>query len=251
MYRELVAHPDDSARQIEFYWTTPEGTGPWPAIVYVHPHLRDPSKGSGQYVAAGVLGRMAGRGYVAAAISQPGYGASDGPADFCGPITQAAVTRVLEILRGNPAVKPDGIVLYGYSRGAIVASMVATRDHRLAGLVLGGGVYDLADAHARLPAGSVLGDNIARESGATPEAFRARSSLLHAESIRAPTLILHGEDDDVGPVDQARAMAQKLAAAGVQVTLEVFPATGHHIPLGPRNQALYRFLAQIVVSGGP
>lgn len=43
--------------------------------------------GGESYVKVGRLGMMAARGYVAAAVSQPGYGNSDGPPDFCGPFT--------------------------------------------------------------------------------------------------------------------------------------------------------------------
>ena len=75
------------------------------------------------------MGRMASRGYVAAAVSQPGYGQSDGPPDFCGPYTQAAVMKAIDFLRQMPVVQPQHVALYGYSRGAIVASMVVTRTH--------------------------------------------------------------------------------------------------------------------------
>ena len=37
---------------------------------------------------------------------------------------------------------PHKVALYGYSRGAIVASMVATQDPKLAAVVLGAGAYN-------------------------------------------------------------------------------------------------------------
>jgi dipeptidyl aminopeptidase/acylaminoacyl peptidase len=85
---------------------------------------------------------MASRGYVAAALSQPGYGHSDGPSDFCGPFTQDAVVVAIDFLRNQSFVDPNKVVLYGYSRGAIVASMVATKDPKLAAVVLGAGAYN-------------------------------------------------------------------------------------------------------------
>lgn len=40
------------------------------------------------------------------------------------------------------------MVLYGVSRGAIAASMVATEEPDLRALILVAGIYDLAAAHA-------------------------------------------------------------------------------------------------------
>ncbi len=67
----------------------------------------------------GRLGIMASRGYVAAAVSQPGYGNSTGPPDFCGPVTQSAALDAIGFLRRQAFVNPNKIGLYGYSRGAI------------------------------------------------------------------------------------------------------------------------------------
>jgi len=118
---------------------------------------------------------MASRGYVAAAVSQPGYGHSDGPPDFCGPFTQEAVLGVIDFLRTMPVVQPQKIALYGYSRGAIVASMVATQDPQLAAVVLGAGAYDFFRWYPTPLPG--INANIEREAGTSAEAFRARSAI--------------------------------------------------------------------------
>jgi hypothetical protein len=43
------------------------------------------------YASAGRLGLMARHGYVAAALSQPDFGSSSGPPDFCGFTQRAAL----------------------------------------------------------------------------------------------------------------------------------------------------------------
>ena len=96
---------------------------------------------------------MATRGYVAAAVSQPGYGKSDGPPDYCGPFTQDAVQAAVEFLRRQTFIDPTRIALYGYSRGAIVASMVATK---VAAVVLGAGAYDFFSWLLRAAVGFAL-----------------------------------------------------------------------------------------------
>jgi hypothetical protein len=137
VHRVLLRHDAEPDRRVELFWTPPDGEGPWPAILYVHGHQPgQPKPGASLYVERGWLQATADRGLLAAAVSQPGYGGSDGPADYCGPRSQGAVATALAYLRAHPLVHRDRIVLYGYSRGATVAAMVATRDADLGGVIL-------------------------------------------------------------------------------------------------------------------
>src|SRR5712671_56756 len=140
--RELLPHSRDPAKAVELFWTKPEGNGPFPAVLFIHGHQETQRNGGEAYVLTGRLGIMARRGYVAAAVSQPGYGNSSGPPDYCGPFTQQATLVAIDFLRRRPFVNPNKVALFGYSRGAIVAAMVATLDPRLAAVVLGTGAYD-------------------------------------------------------------------------------------------------------------
>jgi dipeptidyl aminopeptidase/acylaminoacyl peptidase len=135
----------------------------------------------------------------------------------------------IDFLRRQPFVDSKRVALYGYSRGAIVASMVATRDPRLAAVVLGAGAYDFFSWYPTPLPG--IDANIRLETGASTEAFRARSAIYPAEQIRAPVLLLHGAQDERIPVQQAEAFAEKLRASGVAVTLKIFPSARHGIDL--------------------
>lgn len=250
LHREMLPHPDDRSKNIELLWTVPEGEGPWPILLYVHPHQFPERLGANAFVGPGVLPWMTQRagGLLAAAVSQPGYGRSDGPPDFCGPKTQRAVEEAIRHLRAME--QTDGrVVLYGYSRGAIVSSMVATRDPDLAGLVLGAGAYDVGDQYAQLEGNTELEGlryNIENEGGLSEEALSARSALGKGGQIKAPTLILHGEDDGTCPVDHAKRLAAEIEAAGTEVELVLFPDTGHNIPFRGRNKALYPFIDRML-----
>lgn len=75
--------------------------------------------------------------------------------------------------------------------------------------------------------------------GPWPEAedvYVARSPLSVASRIRAPVLLLQGEEDKVVPPSQAHAMAEALRAAGTPCTLQEFPGEGH----GFRKEATIR-----------
>ena len=236
-----------AGRKVELFWVKPAEEGRRPAVLFIHGHQETNRIGGEAYLNNGRLGTMARRGYVAAALSQPGYGGSDGPPDYCGPFTQDAAAAALEQLRRMPFVDPDRVAVFGYSRGAIVAAMVATRDARLAGVILGAGAYDFFTWYPTPMRG--IDRNISAEAGTSAAAFRARSALHHADRIKAPVLILHGERDERIPVEQARAFAARIAAAGVPVRLKVFPDARHGIP----GEDLYRevdpFLARVLAKG--
>ena len=102
--REFLQHRQNQSKKIEVFWTKPVEQGPWPAVLFIHGHQEQLRNGGEAFVSTGRLGSMASRGYVAASLSQSGYGNSDGPPDFCGPFTQDAVLVVIDFLRHKPFV---------------------------------------------------------------------------------------------------------------------------------------------------
>jgi dipeptidyl aminopeptidase/acylaminoacyl peptidase len=232
------------------YWVAPQaqppGHAPRPAIVLVHGHQMGERPGARLYVDSPLFTELPAAGYVVAAVSQPGYGRSDGPPDFCGPVSQEAVRTAVEAVRALPEVRHAGVVLYGHSRGAVTASMVALLDPDLAGVVLGGGVYDMATAYEELPEDSGIRANIDAETGGTAPAFVQRSALLAEGVSTVPTLILHGEVDQVAPVAGARRLAERLRGAGTPVELVIFPELGHRLPWEEKKPAVLRFLARLL-----
>ncbi len=96
-----IPHPDDPSKKVEAFLEKPAGSGPWPTVVLLHGYQAAPSAGGKDFVTWGVLDKFAKRGYLAVAVSEPGYGNSSGPADFCGPFTQHAVLGVIAKLRAD------------------------------------------------------------------------------------------------------------------------------------------------------
>src|SRR5215471_6014370 len=35
---QLIQHPDDSSKRVEFFLKKPAGAGPWPAVIFLHGH---------------------------------------------------------------------------------------------------------------------------------------------------------------------------------------------------------------------
>jgi dipeptidyl aminopeptidase/acylaminoacyl peptidase len=66
--------------------------------------------------------------------------------------------------------------------------------------------------------------------GPLPDAadiYRARSPISRAAEIRAPVLLLHGDEDTSVPVAQSEALAVALRAAGTPVERHVYSGEGH------------------------
>ncbi|HEV2605221.1 MAG TPA: prolyl oligopeptidase family serine peptidase [Microvirga sp.] len=254
--RVLVPSAGDGAEVVELFVHAPEGTGPWPVILFVHGHQSAPRPGGRVFMQLdrrptlgtldeGRLERMRERGYLAAAVSLPGYGETPGPSDFWGPRAQAALSAALDYLLGLPDADRGRVAVYGVSGGAMTAAIVATRDPRITALVLAAGLYDLGKAYPTGDPG--LDAYIEREAGLSPEAFAARSALRGADGIRAATLILHGANDTRGTmVSQARRLAERLRERGVPVRARIFEDTGHSIPIGAQWEEIDPFLMDVI-----
>ncbi|MFW6027729.1 MAG: alpha/beta hydrolase family protein [bacterium] len=254
----LVIHPESNdLKKVELFVARPEGDGPFPVILFVHGHQSSPRPGGRAFtqlegrrpglatIDEGRLERMRTRGYLAAAVSLPGYGATPGPADFWGPKSQAAVEAALNYLTDLPDIDRGRVAVYGVSGGAATSSMVATRTGGITALILVAGLYDLGKAYPTGDDG--LDDYIEREAGTTPEAFAARAALRYTEKIQAQVLILHGEDDTRGGVvDQARLLAEKLRAHGTPVRLRIYENTPHSIPIAAQWEEIDPWLREAI-----
>jgi fermentation-respiration switch protein FrsA (DUF1100 family) len=140
-----------------------------------------------------------------------GYGSSGGRPTEPGTYRDARAAR--RWLVGRAGVDPARVVYLGESLGGAVALELALA-HPPAALVLLSAftsVRDMARLHYRLvPAAAV------------PDAY---PSLRRIAGLRAPLLVLHGEDDMIVPVEHARAL---LDAAPDPKRLRVIRGVGHN-----------------------
>jgi dipeptidyl aminopeptidase/acylaminoacyl peptidase len=228
---------------VELFQAQPNGAAPAGAMLFVHGNQNGLLLGAKEFADSGALSRFSSAlNITAAAVSQPGFGASDGPADFCGPVTQQAIMAALSFLREQPPVDPGRIVLCGNSRGAVASAMVAAQASDLRAVVLSSGVYDLRAVFQNTSRG--IRRAIETEAGLSDEAFLARSALHHVQDIRSEVLLLHGRHDDRAPVAQAEAFSDALSYAGVPVALSVFEC-GHRIPREQSRTVLRPFLQRL------
>lgn len=118
---------------------------------------------------------------------------------------------------------PDRISLLGTSAGATLAMLVAGEPScRVASVVSCFGLYEfdrLRGAAATFLARLLFGTS-------DRERWRARSPS-QAATPRAPTLLMHGTDDGLVPVEQARRLAARRSSLGLPTTLELLEGAPH------------------------
>ena len=72
----FITHPNDASKKVEYYIKKTLGEGLFPAIIFIHGHQNGLNPGGKHFVNWGMLDQFANQGFIAVAISQPGYGAS-------------------------------------------------------------------------------------------------------------------------------------------------------------------------------
>jgi dipeptidyl aminopeptidase/acylaminoacyl peptidase len=217
-------------KNLEAITFKPEGDGPFAALLLIPGHATT----ARDWIPTGLT--FARRGFAGIAVSQPGYGYSEGPADFVGPKTIKALSEGYRKFQREPFVDAKRMGIVGYSRGGMAASLLAVQLDDVKAVVLGAGVYDFKKAYDEVKIEGIR-QNMKRETGMTKEAIRQRSSVLQMEKLKCPVLILHGEKDINVPVSQAFLLRDRLTALKKDFEIHTFPDKEHSI--GPQN--LYQY----------
>ncbi|HSE38050.1 MAG TPA: alpha/beta fold hydrolase [Blastocatellia bacterium] len=217
-------------KNVEAISFQPRGTGKYPGLLLIPGHATT----ARDWIPNGLT--FARNGYAGLAVSQPGYGRSEGPGDYVGPNTLKVLTEGYRRLQREPFVDGKRMGIVGYSRGGMAASLLAVQLDDLKAVVLGAGVYDFKKAYDETGLDGIR-ENMKAETGMTPEAIKQRSSILQMEKLKCPVLILHGEKDINVPVSQAYLLRDRLTALKKEFEIQTFPDREHGI--GPQN--LYNY----------
>ena len=196
--------------------------GDMPTLLFFH------GNGADWQSTAYVTDRLAAAGYGVLAAEYRGYGGNPGSPGERG--LYADGHAAWRYLRGR-GVDPADIVLVGNSLGSGVATQLAS-DVDAAALVL-------------VSPFDSLEETAARQLRWAPVRLLLRDRYDNAGKLSAlgmPVLILHGEEDALISVDQARALATRNPAA----ELVTHPDWGHDLVGNPRVQErIARFIATL------
>jgi alpha-beta hydrolase superfamily lysophospholipase len=223
---------------------------PDPRRIVVIAHGYGEHIGRYEHVAAALLARKA----VVYGPDHMGHGRSDGERVSITDLDEvvADVHTMVELARAAHPELP--VVLLGHSMGGLIATRYAeTHPDQLAGLVLTGPVLGEWAAAAALlatdpiPEVPIDPETLSRDP-AVGEAYAADPLVHHgtfrretlealvaalerataeAERVRCPVLYLHGEDDQLVPVEPSRAAVD--AFVNAEVTTVTYPQARHEV----------------------
>ena len=124
---------------------------------------------------------------------------------------------------------PATTVVVGGSAGGFTAlNLLAAHPDLVAGGFVLYPVTDLADLDATTHRFEAhYNHTLIGPPDVAPARYEERSPLMHAERIRSPLLVLHGDSDPVVGLAQSEALRDRIRAAGGDVELVVYEGEGH------------------------
>jgi acetyl esterase/lipase len=211
----------------------PEGKGPFPWVVNIH---------GGFWKAAYDLEH---NGHLCEALRQKGvatwsieYRRIGNPGGgWAG--TLEDVKAAAEFGRGLAASRkldPKRVIAMGHSAGGHLALYLGAELNWLRGVISLAGVADLRRALELKLSKEIVKDFLGGTPEQFPERYRAASPIERLP-LRKPTVLIHGAEDKVVPLEIAQRYAEAAKKAGDAVELKVLPGTGHFELIDPKAAA--------------
>ena len=196
----IIATPDGE-KIVAWYGTAAPGQ---PTLLYFH------GNGGALEVRAERIAKYLDRGRGLFMMSYRGYSGSTGSPSEAVNVADAKLAYEALIEDG---VSPDDIILYGELLGTGVAIEVAA-EKKVAGVILDSPFTSIVERAAQLypwlPVSLLLQDRY--------------DSIRRIRDVHVPIFILHGEADDIVPVDMGRRLFQ---AANEPKEIQTLPGAGH------------------------
>jgi len=255
---ENITYGTGGETELKLDLARPTGDGPFPAIVFIH--------GGGYYQGSRqayteAIREAAKRGYVAATIS---YRLMQFDADkketataepiFPAPIQDAkAAIRWLRANADKYRVDPDRIGVTGASAGGHLSLLIGLTDadpdfegdggnpersSRVQAVVNFFGPTDAATCYQESVMPWIFRLFMGGTPGEVPETYKTASPITHVSSDDPPVLTLHGDQDVLVPISQAKKLDEKMKQAGADHTLMVLPGQGHDFVGEDQQKAL-------------
>jgi acetyl esterase/lipase len=230
-----ATHPGYQPQKLDVY-LPPKGNAAKPLIMYVHGGgwVGGHSRAAGAFANfPGVLAELASRGYVVASVN---YRLS-GEARFPAAIDDVRDALVwLKEHASQYGIDTARTAIWGGSAGGQLAGLAAM-DCRTAAAgkpdactqsaVIWYGVFDFAALPRREEGQGSESRYLGCKVAECPDVVAAASPIAHVDAKDPPTLLIFGSEDKTVPPAQSHAMAAKLRASGVPVTVLELPGLDH------------------------
>ncbi len=163
-------------------------------------------------------------GFVALAMTFRGYPGSEGNQEY-GKGEVKDLLNLVEYLKSQKGlVDPKSIGMFGYSRGALNSLLACQNSTDFQAVAVWSAPVEMK-WHAQL--NPFVQDLIGGSPCEIPEEYEARSPINFVDKISCPMLVIHGEADDVIPVEHAYMLAAELKKHQKPYELKIYPGEGH------------------------
>ena len=219
-------------KKVEAFTIRPVGVGKYPGLVLLYGR-----EGARTSFTLGTI--FAQQGFACVAISEPGYGKSEGQPDFMGPASIAAFKVGFEKFEHDPFVDRKKMGVFGYSRGGMAAALLTLKlGKKVKAAVLAAGVYDFKKAYDDTGLDGIR-ESMRSETGMTERAIKERSAILRMEKLDSPVFIIHGENDQNAPTNQSLILRQRLTELNKEFEIMILADHKH-------GQLKSNFLAPVI-----
>ncbi len=203
--------------KLKVFMAEPVGSGPFPAVLINH------GGGGMEVTYEQMCTALAKIGYIATAMTFRGYYGSEGSQEY----GKGEVRDILNLvwwLKDNRPVDKNRIGMFGYSRGALNTLLSAEQSEDFRAIAVWAAPADLRKHHKINP---FIEDLIGGSPDMVPEEYEIRSPINFVANISCPVFIVHGEMDDVIPVEHAYMLAAELKKYHKYFEMKICPGEGH------------------------
>jgi dipeptidyl aminopeptidase/acylaminoacyl peptidase len=166
-------------------------------------------------------------GYVVLATQYRGGPGSEGHDQFGGDDLQDLL-NLAALARGFDDADVGRLFLWRVSRGGMMAALALRAGLAVRAVALRAPMVDLAETASSRPDVRAVFEELMPDWAADPAlALARRSALRWPEQLRAPTLLLHGRQDQRVALGQSERLADALRGLGREVELVVYEHDSH------------------------
>ena len=223
---------------IRGFYYAPDAPGRYPVVAILHGIPRaKPSGTDSSY--KDMAGRFAEHGFLAITFNFRGTGISDGNISMEG--WKDDLAAMLDFCRALPSADPGRVALLGFSAGGSVAIRQAAEDQTVGALVSASSPARYDFLEKTMPADKWVA--LFKEIGLIRDPdfpvsieeweaeFDEAAPIRFIGRVTAPTLIIHGESDEVIPLEHAHELFE---AAGGPKELRIIPDGAHRLRVDER-----------------
>nr|WP_246364113.1 alpha/beta fold hydrolase [Halobacillus locisalis] len=225
---ERIEYISDGLKVVGYIVKPKEVEGKLPLMIFNRGGNREFEK-LGDDLLSVYLPYWAKQGYVVLASQYRGNDGGEGQEEFGGSDVND-VLNLAEVAKELPYVDQDQKVMLGVSRGGMMTYLAIKEDMDLQAAAVMAGATDLITLHEnRGKRMKVILQDLVGDVDEDQKEYQKRSAVNWADQIDVPTLIIHGAEDRLVPVEQSRRLDRKLEEYKKDYKYVEYPDAAHSI----------------------